>query len=65
MWKVIKGFGVDNMTAMIVNNLMSIGGLLKSNIARKLVFFGVDGSLCSKVLRSGSLNNCKKNMFLS
>jgi hypothetical protein len=39
---VIKGFGVDNMIAMIVNNLMSIGGLLKSNIARKLVCFGAD-----------------------
>jgi hypothetical protein len=40
---VIEGSKVDNMIAMIVNNLMSIGGLLKSDIARKLVCFGVDG----------------------
>ncbi len=40
---MIEGFGVDNMTTMIVDNLMSIGGLLKSNIAKKLVCFGVHG----------------------
>ncbi len=57
---MIEGSRVDNMTTMIVNNLMSIGGLLKSNIARKLVCFGVDGVIVFKGTKIGVIGQLQE-----
>ncbi len=41
--QVLSGFSVDNFTKVIVDFLLTYGGLSKSNLASKLVCFGVNG----------------------
>ncbi len=40
---VVDGTTFDNLTSFIVTNLMEFGGLSETNLANKLVCFGVDG----------------------
>ncbi len=41
--KMTKCFGVNNLTTMIINSLVSFGGLVEYDATRKFVCFGVDG----------------------
>ncbi len=39
---VVDGTTFDNLTSFIEKNLMEFGGLSETNLANKLVCFGVD-----------------------
>ncbi len=41
--QVLKGSSADNFTKVIVDSLLTYGGLSKSNLASKLVCFGANG----------------------
>jgi len=43
LWKVIDGNTSNTMISMIVESLTKFGGLTKSDLAKKLVCFGIDG----------------------
>ncbi len=46
---MIFGYGVNSLTLLIMNFLMTqLGGLKEEELASKLVYFGVDGAICSK-----------------
>jgi hypothetical protein len=46
---VVDGTTFDNLTSLIVNNLMEFGGLNETNLANKLVYFGAKELLFYRV----------------
>jgi hypothetical protein len=45
---VLSRFEVDNLTLLIMNFLMTQGGLKKEELVSRLICFGIDGSIPSK-----------------
>jgi hypothetical protein len=41
--KVVNGNTSNNMTFIIVGNLVKFGGLIQNVLAKKLISFGIDG----------------------
>ncbi len=41
--KVVDGNTSNNMTSMIMGNLVKFGGLIENDLAKKLISFGIDG----------------------
>jgi hypothetical protein len=45
---VLSRFEVDNLTLLIMNFLMTQGGLKKKELVSRLICFGIDESIPSK-----------------
>jgi hypothetical protein len=48
MKDVLSRFEVDNLTLLIMNFLMTQGGLTKEELVSRFICFGIDGSIPSK-----------------
>ncbi len=51
--RVVDGATFDNLTSLIVKSLMEFGGLSETNLANKLVCFGVDGIIIFQGVKNG------------
>jgi hypothetical protein len=51
--RVIDGATFDNLTNLIMENLIKFGGLNERKVANKLVYFGVDGMIVFQGFKFG------------
>ncbi len=57
--RVVDGTTFDNLTSFIMKSLMEFGGLSETNLANKLVSFGVDKIIIFQGVKNGFINYAK------
>lgn len=60
---MVEGFGIDNLTNVIMEALMIGGGMPRKYIASKFISFGVDGVMYFKASNWVLQNRSKMTMF--
>ncbi len=50
---MVDGSTINNLTSLIIQNLVEYGGLSEGDIARKLIYFGVNGVTSFHGVKSG------------
>jgi hypothetical protein len=61
LFQVLEGSNVDNLTKVIVDSLLTYSGISESNLASKLVCFGVDGVTTFQGPKTNVITQLKKN----
>jgi hypothetical protein len=60
---MLEGFGIDNLTNVIMEALMTGGGMLRKCITSKFISFGVDGVIYLKSSSWVLQNRFEMTMF--
>ncbi len=61
---MVNGGIVNNLTKVIMENVLQYGGLSKSNLASKLISFGVDGVSVFYGAKNGVTTQLKEKFAL-
>jgi hypothetical protein len=61
----LDGVTFDNLTKLIVRNLIEFGGMIETNVANKLVCFRIDGMAIFQGFKNGITTNLCKTMLRS